>query len=388
MTFWPISSRLSATLAKSHTVVAKAEILYDGAVVAVVSPEGNTGVTSRVRLVNGSVTVERATVRRSGSVTFLDPDNELAEVIQPLRGEVRPYRGAIFADATATERANPPTDREYAPLATLVVAKPHSGVYPQRTVEGKDRLWYVSTQKFVVPWKIPPTTTIAKAIIGVLSAKLPATRRDFDIPETGATTGGLTSLILDEDSDPAEAAANMAATAGLVLYADPMGAIVGRAERDPDPAEAVLTLTPGAGSVMLRPVVERDLSDVSNAVIVTGESTELITPVRGYAEDSDPRSLTYAKAVGQINAIRFSSPVLLTNEQCQQAALTILRSRLGVADTIAQGIITNPALDAGDVLNIADPDQGLDTTVTVDSFSVTLTAATMDLACRTRTVTA
>lgn len=387
MTFWPISSRLAATLTGSHTVVAKCDILYDGAVVATISPEGNDGVSPQVGLVDGSVSVERATVRRSGSVTFLDPGNELADIVAPLRGEVRLYRGAVYADATATERANPPDDREYVPLATLVTFKPYSGGWPRRTVTGRDRLGDVAEQRFVVAWKIPPATTVAKAIIAVLSAKLPATRRSFDIPETGATTGGLTSLVLDEDADPAEACQNLAATAGLVLYADPMGMILGRAERDPDPGDAVLDLIPGAGSVMLRPQPERDLSGLPNAVIVTGESTELAAPVRGYAEDSDPKSLTYAKRVGVRNPVRFSSPVLLTSEQCQQTALTILRSRLGVSDTVAQGIIANPALDAGDVLNILDPDQGLDTTVTVDSFTISLTGAVLDLSCRTRTVT-
>lgn len=384
---WPISARLAATLTGRHTVVAKADILLDGETVATITGagEGNTGVTERVGLVDGQVSVRRATVRRTASVTLIDPDNELPPLLVPLRSEVRLWRGAVYADATSAERAAPPADREYVPLITLVVFRPRSGEWPARTVEGPDRLGWVARQKFTTPWIIPPATTITAAVGSILAAKLPGARRSLDLAESGTTTSALSSHILDEDSDPAEACANLVAAAGQVLYCDPMGTIVARAETTTGTTDPVLTLTPGPGSVMLRPVVDRDASDAENAVIATGESTDLSAPARGYWEDSNPASATYAKAVGVIPR-RFSSPLLTTNEQATLAATTIGRTQLGIPDTVAQGILANPAVDAGDVVAVSDPDQGLDTVVMVDSYQLGLTASTMVLQCRAAAV--
>lgn len=384
MSFWPQSTRMAATLLTHHRPVAKCELLYDGEVLATIAGEGNTGVSDAVRLVDGNVSVERNVVRRAGDVTFLDLNRELDDLLVPWRGEVRLYRGAIIADATPLDLAAPPADREYVPILTGVVTKPIGGdARGQRQVGLKDRMALISQQKFVVPYKVVPNIPISTAMIRLLTAKLPGGRRDYTIADTGASTAQATSLVYDEQADPAEALADLATAAGMVVYADQMGRIVADVEPEPDPDDAVLVLQPGPQSVMLRPVRERDAETAWNTVVVTSESTDLTIPVRAVVHDENPSSATYWRAVGEF-PFYWSHPSIKTVNQAQVAATTILRTRLGLSDTIVQGLAPNPSLDVGDVLRVVDPDQEMDVAVVVDGFSLGLrTDGPMSLTCRT-----
>lgn len=371
---WPRSARFDAALT-GNTIrwASRCDVLVDGETVAQIGAGGNDGVSEDVRLIDGTVSVDRAVVRRTGSVTFYDPRAELGALLPPLRGEFRLWKGPQFLDATAADRSAG-TDRELLPIATLVVQRPAAGRQRQLVISGADRMWWVGRQRFVRPFKAQPNIPIAAAVRSLLASKLTAGRRQFAIPDTGASTGAATDLVADREADPAELANDLTAVAGQVLYSDPMGTIVGAVESEPDLDDVVLTLAPGAASIMQRPQRQRDATEAENAVVVVGEAADLAAPVWGYAIDDDPASLTYVPSIDAPNVVPrfFTSPLVRTAEQATLTARTILRT-LGISDSVVTGIVGHPALDAGDVLRVLDPDEGLDVLVSLDRFALSLT---------------
>lgn len=378
----PCTDRFRTGLASSHTMLVKTEVLRDGVVVqeiigdTVIDDAGST-----VSIVGGSVEVDRAVVRRRCTVEFLDVDRALmptsaADLLAPLRTEIRLWRGMIYPDATYADAAAG-TDREYIPIGTFVVAGLTQD-YPKVTVTGYDRMWLMTRAKAVVPYTIAASTNLVSAIQDLILATVPASRVTFDATTTDQTSG---LTVYDEQTDLGQAAHDLAAAAGLALYCDPMGVFTLVPETD-DSTPASLTWTEGPGGVVLRPHRELDATDAENAVVATGEATDVTGPARGYAEDTNPRSLTYAKEVGVIPRF-YSSPLLRTDAQAELAAATILARELGVSDVVAVPLVPDPTLEGGDVA-LVDTDD-LTRTVILDSFSVPLRAdGQQTVACRTQ----
>ena len=146
----------------------------------------------------------------------------------------------------------------------------------------------------------------------------------------------------------------------------------------------MLDYLPGAYSMLMRPQRGISAADVRNAVVFSGESPDG-APVRGYAEDGNAESLTYVDRIG-VRADFQSSPLVRTAPQAQLAAQTALNRILGLADNIVVPVIPNPALESGDVIRVADPDQGLDLSLIVDAFDVPLRASggSQSITCRAR----
>jgi hypothetical protein len=126
--------------------------------------------------------------------------------------------------------------------------------------------------------------------------------------------------------------------------------------------------------------------ELYTAVVFTGENGTS-TPVRGYAEDTDPNSLTYAARVG-VRPYFDSSPLITTQPQADLAARTTLQRILGVSDTIVVPIMPNYALESGDVIHVTDPQQNIDLNLIADAFNLPFRAAdgTQSLGCRSRVI--
>jgi len=382
---WPITDRLAASLAASnHDVVNRLDILIDG--VQALTVEGKTVVDpvsgADVSLVDGSVDVDRAVVRRRVTLSIADASDilrpsQVGDLLLPLRSEVRPWRGLLHSDRT-TEVA--PDDRELAPLGTLVVTKVVAA-WPRLTVTGYDRMWLLNRFRFTAPYTIPKGATVTDAIVQLLTNKMPANRLQMSIPDLPYTTG---LVVWDEQDAPADKANDLAEAAGLALYADPMGVIVARPEPTVDD-DTVWSYVEGPGS-MLMPWPSEELSgeDAENAVVVTGEPQDGSAPVRGYAENTNPDSALYAASAGVIPRF-FSSPLITTAGQANLAAATI-QAKLGLADTVLLSAVVHPALESGDVVYVqATHPTGLALKLIVDSFPVPLRGAgPQDLVTRSR----
>ena len=372
---WGITDRLAASLTGSnHEVVNQLDILIDGAQALTV--EGKTVVDpvsgADVGLVDGTVDVDRAVVRRRCTITIADasdilrPD-EVGDLLLPIRSEVRPWRGLLYADRT-TETA--PADRELVPLGTLVVTKV-SSTWPAITISGYDRMWLLNRYRFTAPYTITRGSVVTDAVVQLLTALMPANRLDLSIPVLPYTTG---LVVWDEQDAPADRANDLAEAAGLMLYANPMGTITAVPEPTTD-GDAAWSYVQGTASMLLPwPQEDLDGENAESAAVVTSEPQDGSAPVRGYAENTNPASALYAAKAGVIPRF-FSSPLITTTGQANLAASTIL-AKLGLSDQIVMAAVINPALESGDVVYAqATHPAGLAAKLIVDSFSVPLRGA-------------
>jgi hypothetical protein len=134
-----------------------------------------------------------------------------------------------------------------------------------------------------------------------------------------------------------------------------------------------MTYQRGEISTLLRPTRSVGDAQMVNAVVVTSEGTTT-APIRGYAQDDNPSSLTCVAKIG-VHPTFISDPSIGTQAQADRSAARKLKSILGVSTTIAVPIIPNHALESGDVIVVSDDQQNLAaTTLLVDSFTVPLRA--------------
>lgn len=383
---WPISDRALASLARSGRESARVDVLRDGQLVKRIGGDGAPLPTvwspyaeAFVPALGGQVNVARQQIRRDGHVEFLDLDGVLTpddvdDLFAPMISELRPWVGIHFWDATPAEQAAG-ADVEWVPLGTLVITDVE-GEYPAKKVSGYDRLWHLTP--FVGNWPIAAGTPLHVALINLLSDQIPAGKLRLRIPETEFTAG---ALLYTEQTESIDKAHELALAMGLALYADPMGEIVARPEPSLDDPPA-MTYEPGPTSMLLRPKRGVSAREAINVVVFTGEDSAGI-PVRGVAEDTDPRSLTYVGRVGRRPAFE-SSPLIRTFAQAQLAARTSLTRQVGQADTYGVPVIQNPALEAGDVLRVRDPGQLIDLPLVADGFPCNLGPAVQDIAMRSR----
>jgi hypothetical protein len=126
---------------------------------------------------------------------------------------------------------------------------------------------------------------------------------------------------------------------------------------------------------------------MTNAVVFTNESGSAAVPLRGYAQDDNPSSLTYVGRVG-VRPTFASSPLMTTQDQVNKAARTQLQRTLGVSDIVTLTVVPVHALGAGDVIRVTDPTVQIDSKYISDQFTVNLRAADgpMEVACRSQVI--
>jgi hypothetical protein len=285
---------------------------------------------------------------------------------------------ASFSTATTIVAIAEP-DSEYVPIGTFVITELDSS-YPQIDVKGYDRMWLLGS--FNQPYTIDGGTNVRDAIINLLIQAVPGGRLNYNIPDTEYTTPN-PQLTFDVQTNIADAVHTLAQSAGWQIFVDPLGTFTATPEPSTDD-DVVLTLQPGERSIMFRPKRSIAQGDVFNAVVFTGEGTGN-APVRGYAQDNDPDSLTYVGRIG-VRTYFESSPIVTTQTQADTAAQTTLQRILGITDTISVPVIPIHALESGDVIRVIDPQQNIDARLIVDSFPVSLRAADgqQSLTCRQR----
>lgn len=378
---YPITARLAASLVKSsQRVCVKADILVDGLLARTITQQTVIDPVTRdtTDLINGEVTVDSTTIQRGGNVTLTNLADVLTPVeadslLVPLRTEIRLWRGLYYHDRTAAETlfsaANPdnPTDREYVPMATLVVDDVES-TWPSVTVTGSDRMSLMQIYRLKSELDIASGTVVTDLIQAVLSSRIPATRYATSIADMTDTSP---TLIWDAQDPLGDRLCDLAASIGQTLYVDPMGTFVLGSPQTTD-SNSVWTFADGAESTLLPwPHDVTSGANAYNVVVVTGEPQDSSVPVRGEAVNQDPNSALYAAAVGEI-PLFFSSPLMRTTAQANLAAQTIL-SRQGMSDLLSFEAAVHPALTTGDCVHVrsAHP-QGLDMNVLLDSFRLPL----------------
>lgn len=390
---WPVTQRYLDTLAKPHTQLSYIEILKDGDVVATMESgtllDPDSGLP--VHNLGGRIDVSKTTIRRNGTINLLDVSGQLSpdtadDLLAPYVTEIRAWVGvrywnapppALVATATTSTLQD---EAEFVPIGTLVITDLDVN-YPAITITGYDRAWHLTN--FPSVYSVPGSSNIIDAVTDILATFVPTSKFEVNFPTSDKTTGP--TLNFDADAASADAVYQMITILGWDLYPDPMGVwtITPQPSTEDDP---VLEYVSGPGSMLAGRPKHTVGGDPVNAVVFTGEGAETV-PVRGYAQDDDPTSLTYVDRIG-VRTYFASSPLMTTNAQCDLAARTRLTSVLGSADTMSVPGIPNHALESGDVIHVVDPDQDIDAKVIVDSFSTNMRASdgVQDLTCRSKVI--
>lgn len=380
---YPVSAALLTEITKSHTPLAKAQLLQRGALIADDLP-----------IISGTITDDStAAIRRRAQVELAAEASVMALLTQdvpsstglwPLGNELKIWSGVQYRDGT----------QEWVPQGLFRIAKPSltsgsDGVTV--SLDMYDRSRSVSRAKFTKPYSIANGTNYITAMRTLLKSRLPWLTDD-DILST--TTSYLTpALVFTDDDDPWECLMDMGSSIGCEIFWNNDGKCMIQAENDP-------SYTPSSfgyidGETMNALEVNRDLDDEDafNGVIVTGENSDLPVPVRGEAWDTDPGSPTYydpsSPSASLYGAVPYfeSSQFVTTNAQCVASAQALLTRVRGIIEQVSFSAINNPAHQSGDIVTFTHAKVAVDNNYILDSFTLGLGAtATMSGTCRKRRV--
>jgi hypothetical protein len=369
------SQRFVTEIKRSHTVISYVDVF---------SP---TNEFKRLPFTEGSVKVDKtASVRRSFTGTCLDLTGDITpddptDLLTPFGTTLRPYRGVVYADTGEVE---------VMPLGVFRLSKSSvndssGGVFI--TLEAYDLSRTVSRDKFADLYVIPSGTNLVQAIKDLLA-------RTFDDLQYDAISTTLVTtqpIVYDTVDDPWAKAGELATSLGCELYFDVDGWVVIAPPVDinalPTPD---FTYVEGQGTTLLS--LGKVFSDEPgyNGVILIGESPgDELPPVRSVAWDEDPTSATYHLGpYGEVPQ-SITDQNIKTQEDADATAAQLVKNLLGFSYSLSVTSWVNPALEAGNVVQVERAKSKVTGLFAVDAFDVPLASSgTQSLVLRAKRSTA
>lgn len=319
-------------------------------------------------VVGGSITADsRRSVMRDGSAE-LAPTADLAHLgLYQLIGtpglELAFHRGFRLADGTDL----------LAPLGRFVVdelsyKRTQSGT--NVSVSFSDLSLRVARARWTDAYAIASGTALATALTDLLADRAPTLVSAITSDVCPATLGAKVTTEAGESSNPWADACGLAEAHGYVLYVDPDGVARVRPAPTLNPDAAVFAFAPGATAITTEQTRTTTMEGTYNGVIASGEGSDVETAVRGEAWDDNPASATYRYGpFGQVPRF-YSSPLLTTAAQCEEAAASILTGLLGRTETLSWAQVVHPGLRPLDVITLEA--EGTTRAYIIDSLTIPL----------------
>jgi hypothetical protein len=390
---WPTSIRFQQTIADSHAVTARAQLLVDEHVEVEFSTEG--------MLLDATVQCQHADEeQRTGTATLVDAAGDFIptsvdDLLTPVGNELQLWRGALWNDGIShqvplEQQGQKLLDAfgaqrgELAPIGRFrfVATKAR---YPTIDLQLHDRAWVIAGAKLERPLQIAAGTNYVEAVTRVLEdawgAGLPT-----NFPSTDETTP---KMVFEADSNRWEIAKELAANIERRLFFDPVGVATMIVEPDPDADQPTWLFDDADVRNLALPGLQSDwdVTDAINGVIVVGETDDADRVPRGAAFDLVVGSPTYYGGKFGQRPIFLRDEKITSDGQARFRAVVELRRRLGVPQSVTIPSLVNPAFEVGDVAWVRSPVRGLDQAVVFDRFSVPLRASEgMTIECRSRLV--
>lgn len=250
------------------------------------------------------------------------------------------------------------------------------------TLDLADRMATIIDSRFLEPRQWLVGTEVGDIIAEVVTEVYPAAVIQYDDDSNLAQLGR--SLIVEESRY--EVLATLADGLGKIFYFNGDGVLV--FETAPDENVPIWTVAAGRDGVMVNSDRSLSREGIYNAVVVTGEGADEITPVRAVAYDANPASPTFfGGSFGRIPRF-YSSPFITTTQQAQNAAVSLLRRSLGASYDVGLSVVPNPALKPYDAIQVVYPDFNRETHV-IERVSIPLDVETaMTAATRQSTIIA
>ena len=352
---WIMSQAAVRTMAQSHTMTSRVDVLHGGRSVMSLYP------------LDGEVNAEaNRPIMRNMSATLADPTGELSgsdvgDIMSPYDCELAPYRGVVVYPGTTAQYT------EWTPLGVFQLTSRTPSGDGSVAVVGQDRaLTYQGPMTGSLA--IPGVTSVEDAIATLLATRNPGVQ--MRTWQTGYTCG---PLLYQPDIDVWKAALDLAKSVGGWLYHDRTGALVfGPAL--PTSRRPVRRYAEGDG-LLLDADRSEDSDTIHNIVVVTSAKAGIGGVIQAIAEDDDPFSPTYARGRYGRRPISFANQHLETLQQAQQVAATELMRELGRSETASIVVVPDLTLDPQDILTINAPKSGLyERGMVISSLTTPLTA--------------
>ena len=229
-----------------------------------------------------------------------------------------------------------------------------------------DRSSVVKSARWEQPYTIADGTNAVVAITTILQDRYPglivlSDNSDATIPLTVFQEGSAGS------SDPWADASGIATAASLDVFMDNLGRGIIRYRPDPTAQAPVWTYQPAADSLLLTSDLTLNADGVYNVFIASASGTGTDVTLSGKAEITDPSSPIYPARFGR-KPVFYASPLLTTQDMCDQAAQTLMSNQAGSAEVIGFSAAPHPAHDARDVVQVVNAELGITDQFVLQSF--------------------
>jgi uncharacterized membrane protein YgcG len=223
------------------------------------------------------------------------------------------------------------------------------------TLTGADLSLMISRNTWDDIYYVDAGTNYVTAIQEMVLNRLPAVYNiTFNMASTEMTTPKLI-FGTSQGNDPWQDITDLATAIGYECYFDPLGVFTFRPIPDPTLNTPVWGFSDGTDGVP--PTITDYTRSITpdttyNQVIVQGESSNNVGPVTAVAIDDNPASPTYYLGAYGTVTTYYTSPMITTVGQAQQAANALLRVVDGATEVIELTVVPNPALVTGDVTTV------------------------------------
>jgi hypothetical protein len=237
-------------------------------------------------------------------------------------------------------------------------------------IAGLDRSVRITRSKFVDMFNIANGTNAATAITSILQDRWANIKLAFS--DTTATVNAV-YLGSDTSSDPWADAQDIAQSVGMRLYFDQDGVCRLEPQRDYGNTTPDAVYEDGEANLITNITRRISTERTYNAVIVSGEGSGNTGSVyRAEVYDDDPASPTYQYGTYGIVPYFYSSPNINSGAQAALTAEALLQQLKGATEEVSWQGVSDPSLDAEDVVKIKNEGTKVDQVLVLDSFRVPL----------------
>lgn len=306
------------------------------------SPPGADASATLDALTGGTITTDsKSQVRRKARIDVADPTmwtTNPGGLLSPFGSEVFVEYGIVI----------PRQGVEWVPLIhgpvqDLSGGRPSTAAIP---VSVSDRSQTVADDRLTYTRQTSGTNTYYQDIRTLIAESVPGAQ--FVIETSNERIAPSIEIDQNRWSDGVEKLADAGA---LEVYADATGRFVIRDTPTVDD-NPVWVVDEGDTGVLIKANWSLTRDRVYNAVLARGQRADGTPPVSALVVDDDANSPTRWGGPFGEKLRYFTSPLLTTVEACEAAGRSILARVKGIAATVELEILTNPALEGGDVVEL------------------------------------
>jgi len=359
---WNVSDRFLESLGNPHRIKT----------VATVTPPG--GESTTLSLKAGRITADAsARIRRKGSLEVVG-DSTVFDLLTTDGAQVVVTHGVSFG-----------ADSELVPVfcGEIVDGSQQLGDGSMSFNIVDDMQW-IGRANYLTPYS--PTITLTRQ--EVIAATVIAGKPGTSVSETATDTSLVGTAVWSESRSDA---INDLATAGnMDAFFLPDGSFLIR-DKITLTSPAVWTVRAGSGGVLSSASRARPKDRLTNTVIVrpsSGDGSQTWAPQT--AQISDTSSPRHPSKIGVVPHF-FSSPTITTADAALSVATRMLDRFQGSTEALDLGLVSNPALDVGDVVRVITPQINEQPALTfqhfIDTLTLDLVTGSMNLTTRSQVAT-